>query len=83
MKLDIVLKSQVLAFLTLATTFVTASASPMSTKMVAGDEAFKRVTKLTTEISWYTSLDYAKKIAQKENKPIFWIHMLGPLNGMT
>lgn len=61
-----------------------AIAAPLtSMRMVDGQDAFKRVTKLTTEIPWYTSLDYAEKMAQKENKPIFWMHMLGPLNGKT
>lgn len=62
---------------------ITATAGTASKKMVSGDEAFARITKLTTEIPWYTSLDYAKKRAQQENKPIFWMHMLGPLNGKT
>ena len=64
----------------------TVSAVPVATgrvRMVDGQEALKRVTQLTTEISWYTSLDYAMKIAQAQNKPIFWMHMLGPLNGKT
>ncbi|MBX9571689.1 MAG: hypothetical protein K2X77_22545 [Candidatus Obscuribacterales bacterium] len=56
-------------------------AAPMS--MVSGDEALQRVRKLTMEIPWYTSLSKAQAIAQKENKPIFMLHMLGPLNGMT
>lgn len=60
-----------------------ALAAPMSGRMVSGDEAFKRVTRLTTEIPWYTSLESAEKLAQKEGKPIFWLHMLGPLNGKT
>lgn len=83
------MKKEVLSLLSIATTcafLLPAQAAPISAaskRMVPGDEAFKRVTKLTSEISWYTSLDYAEKMAQKENKPIFWLHMLGPLNGKT
>lgn len=57
------------------------NAAPMA--MVSGDEALDRVRKLTMDIPWYTSLSKAQSIAQKENKPIFMLHMLGPLNGMT
>lgn len=62
---------------------VSVSAAPLSSKMVPGDEAFQRVSKLTTEIHWYASLDTVEQLAQKEGKPIFWVHMLGPINGMT
>lgn len=60
-----------------------ADAAPISKRMVSGDEAFQRVTALTTQIPWYTSLEHAQSVAQKEQKPIFWLHMLGPLNGKT
>ena len=59
------------------------AANAVPSRMVDGKDAFDRVTKLTTQIPWYTNLDYAEKMAQKENKPIFWMHMLGPLNGKT
>lgn len=52
-------------------------------KMVSGEQAYQNVTKLMTEIPWYTSLDYAKKKAAQEDKPIFWVHALGKLNGVT
>lgn len=52
-------------------------------KMVDGQDALCRITKLTTEIPWYMNFDYARRVAQQQNKPIFWMHMLGPLNGKT
>jgi len=52
-------------------------------KMVDGQDAFARITKLTSEIPWYTTFDYTKRAAQQQNKPIFFMHMLGPLNGKT
>ncbi len=52
-------------------------------RMVSGSDAFDRVRKLTTEIPWYTSLERVQQIARQQDKPIFWVHMLGPLNGMT
>jgi hypothetical protein len=41
----------------------------------------KQVSRLTDEIDWMTSLDEAKDRAKKENKPIFWVHALGVLDG--
>lgn len=64
-----------------------ASLSPLSDaaplRMVSGEEALQRVRTLTTEIPWYTSLSKAQTIARQQDKPIFWVHMLGPLNGLT
>jgi hypothetical protein len=39
------------------------------------------VSRLTDKIHWHTSFDEAKEQAQKEGKPIFWIHVLGDLDG--
>src|SRR5262249_54409487 len=41
----------------------------------------KRGEKLTDKIHWYTSLDQAKAAAKAQNKPIFWIHVLGEIDG--
>jgi len=41
----------------------------------------KRVTKLTEQIHWLSSLDEAKELARKQKKPIFWLHALGDLDG--
>jgi hypothetical protein len=40
-----------------------------------------KVQRLSEQIPWHKSLDEAKALAQKENKPIFWIHILGDLDG--
>jgi hypothetical protein len=42
----------------------------------------RKVTKLTTEITWLSSLDEARARALKENKPILWLHALGDLDGV-
>jgi hypothetical protein len=42
----------------------------------------KRVTKLTEQIPWLSSLDEAKELARKQKKPIFWLHALGDLDGI-
>jgi hypothetical protein len=40
-----------------------------------------KVTRLAGQIKWLTSLEEAKEQARKENKPIFWVHVLGDLDG--
>ena len=40
-----------------------------------------KVQRLADQVHWHTSLDEAKNQAQKENKPIFWVHVLGDLDG--
>ena len=34
-------------------------------------------------INWHQSLDEAKQSAVKEKKLIFWVHMLGTMDGAT
>jgi hypothetical protein len=41
----------------------------------------RRVEKLKDQIHWSTSLDEAKAAAKAQKKPIFWIHLLGDLDG--
>ena len=40
-----------------------------------------RVEKLNDKIHWYTSLDEAKAVAREQRKPIFWVHLLGDIDG--
>jgi hypothetical protein len=40
------------------------------------------VVKLNEQIHWLASLDEAKALAQEQNKPIFWLHALGELDGI-
>lgn len=72
-----------LSLLTFSATYTEQWSISAPLRMVSGSEAFDRVRKLTTEIPWYTSLERAQQIAREQDKPIFWVHMLGPLNGMT
>ena len=41
----------------------------------------KRVEKLNDKIHWYTSINEAKAAAKEQKKPIFWIHVLGEIDG--
>ena len=59
------------------------SAVPTKGTAENGPDVKKDVATLTTKISWQTSLDAAKDLARKEGKMVFWMHMLGELNGST
>ena len=48
-----------------------------------GPDVKKDVALLTTAISWKSSLVEAKEAARKEGRMVFWMHMLGDLNGAT
>ncbi|MBS1992844.1 MAG: hypothetical protein JSS86_16980 [Cyanobacteria bacterium SZAS LIN-2] len=52
-------------------------------QIVPGDEALERVQQLTTEINWNHNLAQAEAQARKQGKMIFWVQMLGDLNGAT
>ncbi len=51
--------------------------------MVMGDEAAQKVEHLITSLNWQTSLDTALKEAAAQNKMVFWVHMLGRMDGST
>lgn len=60
--------------------------APMAQKqarLLSGQIAANNVDKLTKSIHWYTSLSQAEAAAQRQNKMIVWVHMLGQLNGAT
>ena len=59
------------------------SSVPVKGTAENGNDVKKDVATLTTKISWQTSLDAAKELARKEGKMIFWMHMLGDMNGAT
>jgi hypothetical protein len=46
-------------------------------------EVDAKVADLTRNIVWHPSLADARAAAMKTGKPIFWMHMLGDLTGMT
>lgn len=51
--------------------------------LVPGNEAAQRATKLTSEIHWYKDLSQAESEARRSGKMIFWMHMLGQMDGAT
>lgn len=52
-------------------------------KSVDAAVAAKRAAALTTEIAWKTSLDDALAQAKTEGKLVFWVQILGDLDGAT
>jgi hypothetical protein len=75
----VVLRKTILAAALLLTSSSVASATPM----MCGSVAEERVNELTSQIQWFHSLKKAEETAQKENKMIFWMHMVGHLDGAT
>jgi len=52
-------------------------------QILDGNVSEERVAQLTSQINWYRSLPDAERSAQQQGKMIFWVHMLGSLNGGT
>jgi hypothetical protein len=56
---------------------------PAQKGRVAPSDAQACATKVATEIKWHNSLDTALATARKENKLVFYMHMLGKIDGDT
>jgi hypothetical protein len=60
------------------------SAAGVETKNVGGTLPSKlvalKVAKLTGQLDWQFSLDEAKSLAQRLNRAILWLHVLGDLD---
>jgi hypothetical protein len=52
-------------------------------KVLEGEVCSANVHKLTTEIDWYKNLHKAEDAAGKDGKMIFWVHMVGKIDGAT
>jgi hypothetical protein len=51
--------------------------------VLTGEICDARVHKLSTQIEWYDNLHKAEAEAQQDGKLIFWMHMLGHIDGAT
>ena len=65
-----------------ATTVNRALAAPARHLLDAG-EADRNARKVKQDIQWSNSLADAKQRAQEQGKLVFWVHMLGKLDGAT
>lgn len=71
-----------LVSLTLAVGFaVPANAEKLS--FMVGSEARKENYQVNRRINWRNNLDEAEQEAAKNGKLIFWVHMLGSMDGKT
>ncbi len=55
----------------------------LAEKVYTGEVCTVQVHKLTTDINWQTKLPLAEEQAAKENKLVFWAHMVGKIDGAT
>jgi len=75
-------------FLTAATLVVgTAGFYPstpvMAEKVLQGEVCSEQEHKLISEIDWQKNLKKAEKLAAEQNKLVFWLHMVGKIDGAT
>ena len=72
-------------YLTLAIFSLVALAAPAveAQKVYQGEVCSLNEHKLIEEITWQKDLRKAEEIAGKENKMIFWINMVGKMEGAT
>ncbi len=72
-----------------AATLLVAITNPLTTnpanaeKVLQGEVCEANVHKLTSDIEWYKSLGKAEKAAAEQNKLIFWLHIVGKIDGAT
>ncbi len=50
---------------------------------LGGQSAHDRITQLTSQVHWNTSLAQAEGSAREQGKLVFWVHMLGNISGGT
>ncbi len=55
----------------------------LAQRVVPGHVAQQRVERLTAEIQWHERLPDALADARREGKLVFWIQMLGQIDGAT
>lgn len=51
--------------------------------VISAPEASKEAFQVNKRISWQDNLDAARKKAAADKKLVFWVHMLGSMDGKT
>ena len=75
--------------LTLSATIVLAATTGLlslpsyAEPVLQGTVCSERVHELTSDIHWYNDLKEAEAQAQQQGKLVFWMHMLGKIDGAT
>ena len=68
----------------LASNLLLGASNPVrAEKVLTGEVCSEHVHQLTTEIEWYKNLHKAEDAAQAQGKLVFWVHMLGHIDGAT
>lgn len=56
---------------------------PELSMVVPGSENKTRSQRLATTLPWYADLDAAGEAAARQGKLVFWLHLLGNIDGFT
>lgn len=67
----------------IAVLVLTLAASALAQRVIPGSQAFNNASRLTHDIRWHTSLADVEAEARQQGKLVFWMHMLGNINGET
>lgn len=51
--------------------------------LVSGQEQWENVNTLTSQIQWFRDLNQAEQAARQKGKMVFYMHMLGKIDGAT
>lgn len=77
------LKPKTLASIVILASSLSLPAFADKLTVLSAPEASREAFQVNKRISWQNDLDEAKKEAAKNNKLIFWVHMLGSMDGKT
>ncbi len=72
-----------LASLALASFFLSVWPAGAAPNLVSGTEQWENVNYLKKEIQWYDNLRQAQDAARQKGKMVFYMHILGKLDGAT
>lgn len=56
-------------------------AGPLAAEQVSGAQVAERTTRVAQKIEWSRDLEALKQRAQKEKKLVYWLQLVGDLNG--
>ncbi|MBX9689105.1 MAG: hypothetical protein K2X27_20520 [Candidatus Obscuribacterales bacterium] len=51
--------------------------------VLSGNEARRENFQVNKRINWYNNLEQARQDAAKSGRLVFWVHMLGSMDGKT
>lgn len=72
----------ILALALILSLATTTEAGFRKNRLLAGPQAAEQAAR-TLQLSWTTNLDDALARAKQQNRLVFWVHMLGKIDGPT